>query len=230
MQNIPIFTFDGPSASGKGTISKLLAKNLKYNFLDSGAIYRVLGLAALKKDTDLQNEKALAKLAVGLDLVFSFTTDLETKISLDGKDVSYEVRTPECGNIASKISVFTEVRKALLERQRAFLKSPGLIADGRDMGTVVFPEAGLKFFLDAKPEIRAKRRLSQLKKMGIDVSMERILLETLERDKRDSSRSFSPLEPAKDAILLDTGEMSIEQVIKEVTLRVETYLLKSIAK
>lgn len=216
MKKVPVITFDGPSGVGKGTISKLVARELGWYYLDSGAIYRVLGLAAVIKNYDLDDGVALAKLANELKISFDFDNQLGEKIYLNSEEVSAQVRTMECGKVASCVARHMEVREQLVKKQVEFLKEPGLVADGRDMGTVIFKDAPLKFFLDAKPEIRAQRRLAQLKSMGINGSIERLLLEISERDKRDRQREHSPLVPAKDAIILDTGELSPEQALRMV--------------
>lgn len=214
---IPVITLDGPSGSGKGTIGQLLAKQLQWHFLDSGAVYRVLGLAAQQQNISLNDVATLVSLAQQLDLKFlESEPGLPPRIQLTNQDVTDAIRTEACGNITSKISVFPEVRQALLERQRAFRQLPGLIADGRDMGTIVFPDAQLKIFLMASLEERVQRRYLQLKKKGIDVSLPALYDELAERDRRDQERLVAPLKPADDAILIDTTGSSIETVMQQI--------------
>lgn len=201
-QMAPVMTIDGPSGAGKGTLCQLLAEKLGWHLLDSGAIYRVLSLAALHHDVELDSEAALVPLAANLDVQFQVEGEL-VKVILEGEDVSRTIRTEEVGNAASKIAAFPRVREALLRRQRAFRQAPGLIADGRDMGTVVFPEADVKIFLDASAEERAQRRYKQLQDKGFDVNFERLLTEIRERDDRDRNRAVAPLKPAEDALVVD---------------------------
>ncbi|MEY3182710.1 MAG: hypothetical protein RLZ35_695 [Pseudomonadota bacterium] len=208
---IPLITVDGPGGSGKGTISLLLARELGWHFLDSGAIYRALALAALQKSVKLDDPAALVALASTLPVVFD-----EFQVCLAGKDVTQEMRTELCGNAASKIAVFPGVRTALLQRQRDFLEPPGLVADGRDMGTVVFPDAPIKLYLEASLAERAKRRYIQLKDTEKNVTLDQILREIEERDKRDKNRASAPLSPAKDAVIIDTTGMSISAVFSAV--------------
>ncbi len=207
-----IITVDGPSGAGKGTLSYALAEKLGYQLLDSGAIYRVCALAALKNHVALDDENALAKLAEKLDLRF-LPQDGEVKVLLGGENVSKQIRTQEVAQTASKVAPFPLVREALLQLQRDFAKGTGLIADGRDMGTVVFPQAQVKLFLDASAEERAKRRLKQLQSKGISGNFAQILAEIEERDYRDRNRATAPLKPADDALLLDSTSLSIEAVI-----------------
>ncbi|TCJ96229.1 cytidylate kinase [Volucribacter psittacicida] len=209
-----IITVDGPSGAGKGTLCYALAQKLGFALLDSGAIYRVTALAALKKAIDLADETQLAQLASELDIQF-LAEQGEVKVLLDGQDVSAEIRTQPVAEAASKVAVFAQVRAALLQRQRDFARNNGLIADGRDMGTVVFPEASVKLFLDASAEERAKRRLKQLQSKGINGNFSQILAEIKERDLRDRNRAVAPLIPAQDALLLDSTTLSIEQVVEQ---------------
>ena len=209
----PVITIDGPSGAGKGTLCKAMAEALRWHLLDSGAIYRVLALAALHHQVDITSEEALVPIAAHLDVRF-VATNGEMKVILEGEDVSGEIRTQDVSNTASKVAAFPRVREALLRRQRAFRDMPGLIADGRDMGTVVFPDAPVKIFLDASPDERANRRMLQLQEKGFSVNFERLLSEIKERDDRDRNRAIAPLIPADDALVLDSTSMSIEEVIK----------------
>lgn len=207
-----IITVDGPSGAGKGTLCYALAEKLGYALLDSGAIYRVTALAALQRKTDLINETDLAELARHLDIQF-IPQNGEVNILLAGMDVSRLIRTQEVADAASKVAVFQKVRSALLQLQQDFAKNDGLIADGRDMGTVVFPNAQVKLFLDASAEERAKRRYKQLQNKGINGNFAQILAEIKERDFRDRNREVVPLKPADDALLLDSTSLSIDEVI-----------------
>lgn len=208
----PVITVDGPSGAGKGTLCQALAEALNWQLLDSGAIYRVLALAAIHHQVDIQSEDALVPLAANLDVRF-VPANGKLRVILEGEDVSNEIRTETVGNTASQAATFPRVREALLRRQRAFRISPGLIADGRDMGTVVFPDAPVKIFLDASAEERARRRMLQLQEKGFSVNFERLLSEIQERDFRDRNRAAAPLVPAQDALILDSTSMSIEEVI-----------------
>lgn len=207
--DVPVITVDGPSGSGKGTISQLLARQLGYHFLDSGALYRLLALAALARGLDLEDEAAVATLARGLEVDFP----PDGRILLDGALVGEELRTETTGNAASRVAVLPGVRTALLERQRAFARAPGLVADGRDMGTVVFPTAPAKVFLTASAEARADRRHKQLKEKGFDPDMAGLVEEIRIRDARDANRTVAPLRPAADALILDSTGQSIEAVL-----------------
>lgn len=211
----PVITIDGPSGAGKGTISTMLAEKLGWHFLDSGAIYRVLAVAALHHQISAEDEAGLAPLASSLDVSFE-TQNGENRIILEGEDVTQSIRTEEVGAVASKVASLPSIREALLRRQRAFKESPGLVADGRDMGTVVFPEAEVKIFLTASAEERASRRYKQLKEKGHDVSIGRLLADIKARDERDMNRSVAPLRPAEDALVLDSTELNIEQVLENV--------------
>lgn len=211
----PVITVDGPSGAGKGTLCLLLAEKLGWHLLDSGAIYRVLALAAIRHGVALDDEMALAAQGASLDVQFAIQGD-RVQILLEGDDISSDIRTEQIGNAASKVAAFGEVRTALLRRQQDFRAAPGLIADGRDMGTVVFPDAEVKIFLDASAEERADRRLKQLQDKGFNVSFDRLLAEIKERDDRDRNRAVAPLKPADDALVIDSTSMSIDAVLDRV--------------
>ncbi|MCE0558317.1 MULTISPECIES: (d)CMP kinase [unclassified Motilimonas] len=211
----PVITIDGPSGSGKGTLCQKLAEKFNWHLLDSGAIYRVLALAALHHNVELENEDAVSLLAGHLDVVFKPTVD-GVRVFLEGEDVSRDLRTEETGNAASKVAAFPRVREALLRRQRSFREAPGLIADGRDMGTVVFTDAPVKIFLDASAAARAERRYKQLQVKGFDVNIAHLLAEIEERDHRDRNRPVAPLKPADDALVIDSTELDINQVVEMV--------------
>ena len=224
----PIITIDGPGGSGKGTMSQWLAVQLGWNFLDSGALYRVLGYYAHQQGVALDNEPKLAELA--LNLPVEFEADPKSKLSkvlLNQQDVTPLIRTVQCGNQASQVGSFTQVRHMLLERQRAFAYPPGLVADGRDMGTVVFPNAELKIFLTASQEERAKRRCRQLQAAGKDVNLEHILRELIIRDERDAKRVAAPLKAADNAVVVDTTGHSIEEVKAKIMAAYEQVFLCS---
>jgi cytidylate kinase len=215
--NIPVITIDGPTASGKGTISRLLAQKLGWHMLDSGALYRLVALAAQKHGIALDDVDSLEPLAAHLDVEFvASETGDETVVLLEGEDVSQEIRTETCGNGASKVAALPAVRQALLARQHAFREAPGLVADGRDMGTVVFPDAELKIFLTASAEVRAERRYNQLKDKDLSVTMRNLLDEIAERDRRDRERAVAPLKPAEGAIELDTSDLGIDDVVDQL--------------
>ncbi|SEA99228.1 (d)CMP kinase [Alkalimonas amylolytica] len=215
-QDAAVITIDGPSGSGKGTLSRLLAQKLGWHFLDSGAIYRVLALAAIHHQIDPEDEDAVQPLAAHLDVQFDTDEDGDVKIILEGENVSSTIRTEEVGAVASKVAALPRVREALLRRQRAFREAPGLVADGRDMGTVVFPQAKVKIFLTASAEVRAERRFLQLKNKGFDVKIGDLLHDIQARDERDTNRATAPLVAAEDALMLDSSDKDITQVLDEV--------------
>ena len=219
-QQFPVIAIDGPSGAGKGTVCQLLAEKLGWHLLDSGAIYRVLATAALRQQIDLDDVSALVAQASRLDVMFK-STPQGVSVILDSEEVSSQLRTEQMGNAASKIAAYPPVREALLQRQRAFRVAPGLIADGRDMGTVVFPDAEVKIFLDASAEERANRRLKQLQEKGFDVKFEHLLLEIKERDERDRNRPVAPLRPAEDALVVDSTTMDIQAVMQAILAQVE---------
>lgn len=208
---IPVIAIDGPSASGKGTVAQRVAEKLGYHYLDSGALYRIVALAGLNAGIAWQDEAALARLAGDLDIRFE-----GGKIFLDGNDVSEAVRSEQMSRGASEVAVHPQVRSALFELQRSFRKTPGLVADGRDMGSVVFPEAETKVFLTASAEVRAERRYKQLIAKGIDANLAEILQDLQLRDARDRQRSVAPLQQCADATLLDTDPLTIEQAVQTV--------------
>ena len=208
---IPVIAIDGPSASGKGTIAQAVAKNLGFHYLDSGSLYRLVALAAAKQATRLDDEAALARHARELQVIFD-----GGEIFLSGQKVTDAIRSEDCGIGASRVAALPAVRRALLARQRAFRQAPGLVAEGRDMGTVVFPDAMLKVFLTASAEVRAERRYKQLKEKGIDANMRALLRELHERDERDSARSVAPLQIAVDARELDSTGLGIDEIVRQV--------------
>lgn len=214
MTSIPVIAIDGPSASGKGTVAALAARELGFHYLDSGAIYRVAALAARRAGIALADEDALSRLASVLDVRFE-----GGEIWLAGENVSAEARAEDTGNAASTIAALPRLRQALLEFQRAFRQAPGLVADGRDMGSVVFPDAALKIFLTASAEVRADRRYKQLMEKGNHANLSRILQDLRQRDARDSARSVAPLQKSADASLLDTDTLTIAQAVAEVVTR-----------
>jgi len=213
---VPVLAIDGPSGSGKGTVGLLLAARLGWHFLDSGALYRALGYAAHRAHIALNDAAVLAGLAREMDIRFLLQDGASVKVLLDGAEVGEVLRTEESGKYASQVASILEVRRELLQKQRDFRRLPGLVADGRDMGTVVFPDASLKIFLTASPELRAERRYKQLKEKGFDANLPRLLGEIRERDARDSARAASPLKPAADAQILDTSALSISEVVDRI--------------
>lgn len=209
--SIPVITIDGPTASGKGTVASRVAETLGFAFLDSGALYRLTALSALEAGVDLTDEPAVAKLAAGLQVVFQ-----GERILLAGREVSDAIRAEQVGVAASRIATLPAVRSALVDLQHSFRKAPGLVADGRDMGTVIFPDAGLKVFLTASVEARADRRYKQLIGKGFSANMADLLQDLRERDARDTQRAVAPLKPAEGAHLLETSDMSIDQAVAQV--------------
>ena len=215
-EGIPVLTVDGPSGSGKGTVGRIVAGRMGWHFLDSGALYRLVALAAARHGVALDDEPGLAGLARRLDAEFLVDATGDPVVHLEGDDVSRALRTETCGNGASKAAAIAAVREALLERQRGFAREPGLVADGRDMGTVVFPQAALKIFLTASLEERARRRYKQLKEQGVSANLDALFRELAQRDERDVQRAVAPLKPAADAVEVDTSGVSIEQVLERV--------------
>jgi cytidylate kinase len=216
MSNPPIVTIDGPSGSGKGTIARAIADRVGWHLLDSGALYRLVALAGARQGLDPVDVPAHAQLAKAMDVVFGVGADGDARVLLTGQDVTDEIRSEVAGQGASRVAAWPEVRAALLERQRAFARPPGLVADGRDMGTVVFPHAPLKVFLTASADERAARRYKQLKDKGSDVSLPALSREIAERDLRDTTRAVAPLKPASDAAVVDSTGLSVEQVVEQV--------------
>jgi cytidylate kinase len=213
---VPVITIDGPAGTGKGTICHALAHHLGWHCLDSGAIYRVFALAAQESGLQLENIQGLCELAKNLALYFSLDANSSHRVLLHEHDVTEAIRSEACGQLASQFAAIPEIRQALLERQRQFAMLPGLVTDGRDMGTVVFPHAFLKIYLNASRDERAKRRLLQLHNKGIDVSLAQVVEELTARDLRDSQREVSPMQPAADAVIVDTTHKSIDEVLDEI--------------
>lgn len=218
MRKVPVITIDGPSGTGKGTICSYLATKMNWHLLDSGALYRVVALAANQQSVAVDDEPALAGLAATLDLRFENMSGGEgIGVILDANDVSRAIRTETCGNAASLVAALPAVREALLHRQREFRQAPGLIADGRDMGTIVFPDAELKVFLTASASERALRRYKQLIEKGINVNLRDLSADIAERDRRDKERAVSPLKPAGDAIVIDTTGTDVDAVSSQIS-------------
>jgi len=217
-ESIPVITIDGPSGAGKGTVARIVAEQLGWHLLDSGAIYRVLAVATQHHHVGLDDDEPLIPMAAHLDVQFEISSKGESKVILEGEDVTHTIRTEEIGELASKVAAFPRVREALLRRQRAFSVKPGLVADGRDMGTVVFAQAPVKVFLTASAEERAQRRFNQLKEKGIDVKITRLLDDIRQRDERDQSRKVAPLIAAEGALNIDSTELSIAEVVNEILL------------
>jgi len=214
-ENVPVITIDGPSGAGKGTVARVIAEQLGWHLLDSGAIYRVLAVATQHHQLGVDDEEPLIPIAAHLDVQFEINND-ESKVVLEGEDVTNSIRTEEIGELASKIAAFPRVREALLRRQRAFKVSPGLVADGRDMGTVVFIDAPVKIFLTASAEERAQRRFNQLKEKGFDVKIGRLLDDIRQRDERDQNRKVAPLVPAEGSLIVDSTDISVKEVVSKI--------------
>ena len=215
MANIPIITIDGPSGSGKGTVAYLLAQQLDWHYLDSGALYRVLAYAAQQYDIEISDTEKLVQLARQLPVTFD-VSGAYLKVLLEQHEITQLIRSEQMGNRASKIAAIAVIRDALLARQRAFCQLPGLVTDGRDMGTVVFPEAKYKVFLDADADERAKRRHKQLKEKGIESNLSQLIDEINERDRRDKTRSIAPLVAANDATIIDSTSLTIDEVLTRI--------------
>ena len=220
--SVPVLTIDGPSGVGKGSVARIIAQQQGWSLLDSGAIYRAFALAVDSRGVDIADENALEEIAKNLGLAFKTHENSElVSVYLDGQDVSSVLRTEQTGEMASRIASIGVVRSALLKRQQDFAVAPGLVADGRDMGTVVFQEAAFKVYLTASSETRANRRLKQLQAQGHKGIISQILAEVEARDARDSSRKHSPLKPAKDALIIDTTELSLDEVVAQVSALVK---------
>jgi len=213
---VPVIAIDGPSGSGKGTIARRVAEHLGWHLLDSGALYRLVALAGLREGLPAFDVAGHARLAAALDARFGMDGQGDEKILLAGHDVTLEVRAEATGEAASRVAAWQEVRSALLGRQRAFARQPGLVADGRDMGSIVFRDAGLKIFLTASPEVRARRRYKQLKEKGLSVSLAALSAEIAERDRRDTTRPVAPLIAVPDAVAVDSTALTIEEVVGRV--------------
>ena len=214
---IPVLTIDGPSGVGKGTVANIVAAKLKWHILDSGAIYRAFALAASKRNIQIENKEQLLELASNLDLKFApDSAHNALSVYLDNQEITLELRTEETAELASKFAMIGSLRESLLNRQRNFRKLPGLVADGRDMGTVVFKDAPYKVFLTANVEERAKRRLKQLHLRGITGNISHTLEDVRKRDERDASRKHSPLKPSKDALIIDTSDLTVDEVVTKV--------------
>jgi cytidylate kinase len=212
----PVIAIDGPSGSGKGTVSRELARRLGWHLLDSGALYRLVAMAAAARRLDPDDHQAHARVASELDVEFSSRPDGSERVLLEGREVTSELRAERTGDMASRVAAIPAVRAALLGRQRRMARAPGLVADGRDMGTVVFPDSALKIFLTASAEERARRRHNQLKEKGLDVSLADLSQEIRERDRRDASRPVAPLHPASDAVLIDSTGMTVGSVVDQI--------------
>jgi len=223
INNIPVIAIDGPSASGKGTVAQLVSENLGFHYLDSGTLYRLVALEAIRTGTDLNDEGALENIARHLDVTFT-----DRKIKLGGEEVTDLIRHEIYGNGASKVAAYSRLREALLDRQRAFRKDPGLVTDGRDMCSVVFPDATLKIFLTASAETRAQRRYKQLIEKGEDVNITTILKDIEERDIRDSGRSVAPLKQGEDSNFIDTTLLNITEVVNKILKQYSEISVKNV--
>jgi len=226
-ESVPVITIDGPSGAGKGTVARIVAEQLGWELLDSGAIYRVLAIATQHHGVSVEEEEPLIPMAAHLDVQFAINSDGESQVILEGEDVTSSIRSEEVGELASKVAAFPRVREALLRRQRAFKVSPGLVADGRDMGTVVFIDAPVKVFLTASAEERAQRRFNQLKEKGFDVKIGRLLSDIRQRDERDQSRKVAPLVPAEGALVIDSTDLSIQEVVNKILTFSNKALMKN---
>ncbi|MDG1134969.1 MAG: (d)CMP kinase [Pseudomonadales bacterium] len=213
--NAPVVTIDGPGGSGKGTLSSLVAAELGWHLLDSGALYRIVAAMARRQAIDLTDEKSLVAMIPNLQIAFD-----GDRVDVNGDDLSDEIRTGEAGVAASQVAALPEVRDSILTLQKSFQRAPGLVADGRDMGTVVFPQAATKIFLDASAEVRANRRYKQLKNKGLSVNLRDLLEQIQERDARDRGRAVAPLKPAADALIIDSTQMTIEEVLQMIMAEV----------
>ncbi|TFH10352.1 MAG: (d)CMP kinase [Nitrosomonadales bacterium] len=223
INNIPVIAIDGPSASGKGTVAQQVSRNLGFHYLDSGTLYRLIALVATQRGVNLADEEALANIAKQLRVTFK-----DKEIRLGGEDVADLIRTEACGNGASRVAAHFQVRKALLGRQRAFRLDPGLVAEGRDMCSVVFPDATLKIFLAASAETRAQRRYKQLMEKGADVNIATILQDIRERDARDSDRSVAPLKQSANSSFIDTTLLNITEVVNEIQRQYTEICVKNV--
>lgn len=217
---IPVITVDGPSGVGKGTLCKILANKLKWNLLNSGVIYRILALLILKHNININIEEACVSIVKKLDIQFKIKSD-NVEILLKGKNISQEIYQENIGNIASQIAIFPGIRKILLHYQRTFCITPGLVADGRDMGTIVFPNAIIKVFLNASLETRTYRRMKQLQKHGLDSNFKYLLYNIQKRDQRDCCRALSPLTPAVNAIIIDSTNLTANEVVTRVLVHIK---------
>jgi cytidylate kinase len=213
--NAPVVTIDGPGGSGKGTLSSLVAAELGWHLLDSGALYRIVAAMARRQANDLTDEKSLVAMIPNLQIAFD-----GDRVDVNGDDLSEEIRTGEAGVAASQVAALPEVRDSILTLQKSFQRAPGLVADGRDMGTVIFPRAATKIFLDASAEVRANRRYKQLKNKGLSVNLRDLVEQIQERDARDRGRAVAPLKPAADALIIDSTQMTIEEVLQMIMAEV----------
>ncbi len=226
-KGIPVIAIDGPAGTGKGTIARYLADTLGYHYLDSGALYRILAYSSQQANVALHDIDALVELCVGMLIRFEVTSvDENVRVFLNNLDISDRLRTEECAAHASKLAAIPQIRNALLEKQHAFRLAPGLVAEGRDMGTVVFPDAHIKIYLTASAQERALRRQKQLKKQGISASLDSLLKEIEARDSRDENRAISPLRPAEDAVLVDSTDLSIDEVVHQIVSLINVEELK----